>query len=142
MSWVISVGSFNSNCFFVMSTEETMKNSSPLFVLLVALLDWAASEKTQLTTVANTIATTRKRLPTGCLRVPKILLIPQRLDRIEMRSLIRRIKSKKHAHGSREDHGDEKSFHRNAGRPSQRAGNRHRTGYPDDHPQGSSHQAK
>src|SRR5580704_4818004 len=140
MSWVISVGSFNSSCRFVMSTEETMKNCSPPFVLPAALPDCPATENQQLTSVASKRNTARKRLPPICLRIP--LLIPQRLDRIEMRSLIRRIKSKKDAHGSREDHRDEKSFHRNAGRPLQRAGNRQRTGYTDDHSQGSSHEAK
>src|ERR1700730_4848294 len=140
MSWVISVGSFNSSCRFVISTEETMKNCSPPFVLPAGLPDCAASENPQLTSVANMRnAASERRLAAVCLRIPRSLLIPQRLDRIEMRSLIRRIKSKKDAHGSREDHRDEKSFHRNAGRPLQRAGNRQRTGYSDDHSQRSSH---
>src|SRR5216684_4519522 len=111
MSWVISVGSFNSSCRFVMSTEETMKNCSPPFALPGGLLDCPASENPQLTSVANVRNTARKRLPPICLRIARSLLIPQRLDRMEMRSLIRRIKSKKDAHGSREDHRDEKSFH-------------------------------
>ena len=105
-----------------------MKNSSELLVLAAPLPACAASpdcvpkDDPQLRKVASTRNTRRtsRRPPSPALRVrvPEILLIPKRLDRIQMRGLISRIEAEEDPHGGRENHGDEKRLYWNSSRPS------------------------